>query len=208
MHIPATLAALRKDFAVSAQDCWTKGNGAYTGEISADMLADLGLPWVILGHSERRHILGENDEFTADKVVAALAKGISVIYCIGEKLEEREAGNTLSVCTRQMEALSAKLKPKDWAKIVVAYEPVWAIGTGKVATKEQAQEVHAALRAWFTSKVSADVAGAVRIIYGGSVNAANCKDLAGEPDIDGFLVGGASLKPEFIDIIRAAESSK
>ena len=204
VHIPQTLAALRKDFFVSAQDCWTKGNGAYTGEISADMLADLGLPWVILGHSERRHIIKESDEFTADKVVAALAKGLSVIYCIGEKLEEREGGNTLEVCTRQMDALAGKLKPEDWARIVVAYEPVWAIGTGKVASPEQAQEVHASVRNWFTTKVSADVASAVRIIYGGSVNGGNCNVLAGQADIDGFLVGGASLKAEFIDIIKSA----
>ncbi len=208
VHIPAVLASLRKDWAVSAQDCWTKGNGAYTGEISAPMLADLGLPWVILGHSERRHVIGEGDDFTADKVVAALGAGLSVMYCIGEKLEEREAGNTLAVCTRQMDALASKLGPQDWAKIVVAYEPVWAIGTGKVASKEQAQEVHASVRKWFDEKVGADAAAATRIIYGGSVTAANCGDLAAQPDIDGFLVGGASLKPEFADIVRSATASQ
>ena len=205
VHLPLTLEALRPDFGIAAQDCWTKGNGAYTGEVSADMLADMGLKWVILGHSERRHVIGESDEFTADKVVAALAKGLSVIYCIGEKLEERESGNTLDVCTRQMEALRTKIAPEDWAsKIVVAYEPVWAIGTGKVATPEQAQEVHLEVRKWMESKVGKEVADSVQIIYGGSVNAGNCKELAGQPDIDGFLVGGASLKPEFIDIIKSA----
>jgi len=204
VHIPLTLSSIRQDFAVAAQDCWTKGNGAFTGEISADMLVDLGLHWVILGHSERRHIIGEGDEFTADKVVYALNKGLSVIYCIGEKLEEREAGETVAVCKRQMDALASKLKPEDWARVVVAYEPVWAIGTGKVATPEQAQEVHAAVRGWFSNAVRADVSDQIRIIYGGSVNAANCKDLAGRGDIDGFLVGGASLKAEFIDIVKSA----
>ena len=204
VHIPQTLSSLRKDFAVSAQDCWTKGNGAYTGEISADMLADLGLPWVILGHSERRHVIKESDEFTADKVVAALAKGLSVIYCIGEKLEEREADETLAVCNRQLEALVGKLDAAHWAKVVIAYEPVWAIGTGKVASPAQAQEVHAAVRGWFKDSISPEVADAIRSIYGGSVNAGNSQELAGQEDIDGFLVGGASLKPEFIDIIKSA----
>lgn len=204
VHIPATFAALRKDFAVSAQNCWTKGNGAYTGEISADMLCDLGLKWVILGHSERRHIIGESDEMTADKVAYALSKGISVIYCIGELLEEREAGNTASVCERQMRALAEKISADDWKNIVVAYEPVWAIGTGKVATPEQAQEVHDNVRNWMSKSISTEIGQIVRIIYGGSVNAKNCVDLAEKPDIDGFLVGGASLKPEFIDIIKSA----
>lgn len=204
VHIAAVQDSLRKDFAISAQNCWVKGNGAYTGEVSADMLVDLGLPWVILGHSERRHIIGESDETTADKVAYALSKGLSVIYCIGEKLEEREAGNTTAVCERQMQALSAKISGDDWKKIVVAYEPVWAIGTGKVATPEQAQEVHESVRGWLAGNVSKEASESVRIIYGGSVNAKNCADLAGRPDIDGFLVGGASLKPEFIDIIKSA----
>ncbi|KAG7671688.1 hypothetical protein Ndes2526B_g07423 [Nannochloris sp. 'desiccata'] len=208
VHIYQTLAALRKDFSVSAQDCYTKGNGAYTGEISADMLVDLGLNWVILGHSERRHVIKESDELTADKVVAALGKGLSVIYCIGEKLEERESGDTVAVCTRQLKSLVGKVSPEDWKRIVVAYEPVWAIGTGKVASPAQAQEVHESVRSWFTTEVNADVATGIRIIYGGSVNAGNCNELAGQADIDGFLVGGASLKPEFIDIIKSATASK
>lgn len=171
------------------------------------MLVDVGLHWVILGHSERRHIIGESDEMTADKVAYAISKGLSVIYCIGEKLEERENDSTVDVCTRQMEALSSKLSPSDWSKIVVAYEPVWAIGTGKVATPEQAQQVHEAIRSWFATAVTQEVAAATRIIYGGSVNAANCKELAGQKDIDGFLVGGASLKAEFIDIVNSAAAS-
>jgi len=207
MHISQTLAALRKDFSVSAQDCYIKG-GAYTGEISADMLVDMGLNWVILGHSERRHVIKESDELTADKVVAALGKGLSVIYCIGEKLEERETGDTVAVCTRQLKALVGKVSPEDWNRIVVAYEPVWAIGTGKVASPAQAQEVHESVRSWFTTEVNGNVATGIRIIYGGSVNAGNCNELAGQADIDGFLVGGASLKPEFVDIIKSATASK
>ncbi|KAL4419856.1 hypothetical protein ABPG75_006954 [Micractinium tetrahymenae] len=206
VHIPQVLASLRKDFSVAAQNCWVKAGGAFTGELSAEMLADLGLPWVVLGHSERRHIIGESDEFIADKVAYALSKGLGVIYCIGEKLEEREAGNTLDVNARQMKALADKIQ--DWSKVVVAYEPVWAIGTGKVATPEQAQEVHDAVRKWLADNVSADAAATTRIIYGGSVTAKNCGDLATQPDIDGFLVGGASLKPEFVDIIKSATQSK
>ncbi|PRW33625.1 Triosephosphate cytosolic [Chlorella sorokiniana] len=205
VHIPAVQAALRKDFSVAAQNCWTGKGGAFTGELPAEMLKDLGLPWVILGHSERRHILKESDEMIADKVAYALSQGLGVIYCIGEKLEEREAGNTMAVNARQMKALADKIS--DWSKIVVAYEPVWAIGTGKVATPEQAQEVHDEVRKWLAANVSPKAAAATRIIYGGSVTAANCGDLATRPDIDGFLVGGASLKPEFVDIIKAAAKS-
>ena len=149
-------------------------------------------------------MIGESDALTADKVAYALSKGLKVIYCVGETLAEREAGSTMAVVERQMAAAAAKLTAAQWADVVVAYEPVWAIGTGKVATPEQAQAVHAGLRAWFSTAVSADVAAATRIIYGGSVTAANCVDLGGRPDIDGFLVGGASLKPEFADIVRAA----
>ncbi|EFN53775.1 triosephosphate isomerase cytoplasmic type [Chlorella variabilis] len=205
-HFPQVLSSLRKDFSVAAQNCWVKKGGAFTGELSAEMLKDLGLPWVVLGHSERRHIIGESDEFIADKVAYALGQGLGVIYCIGEKLEEREAGNTMAVNARQMQALADKIS--DWSKVVVAYEPVWAIGTGKVASPAQAQEVHDELRKWLSANVSPEVAEATRIIYGGSVTAANCGELAGCPDIDGFLVGGASLKPEFVDIIKAAEKSK
>ncbi|KAI7844483.1 hypothetical protein COHA_001942 [Chlorella ohadii] len=206
VHIPAVQAALRKDFSVSAQNCWQGKGGAFTGELSAEMLKDLGLPWVILGHSERRHILKESDEMIADKVAYALSQGLGVIYCIGEKLEERESGNTMAVNARQMKALADKIS--DWSQVVVAYEPVWAIGTGKVATPQQAQEVHDEVRKWLAANVSPEAAAATRIIYGGSVTAANCGDLATQPDIDGFLVGGASLKPEFVDIIKAAEKSQ
>jgi len=187
---------------VAAQNCYTAKSGAFTGEISPDMIKDLGADYVITGHSERRHVMGESDEFVADKTAFALSCGLSVIPCIGEKLEEREAGDTMNVCNRQMKAIAAKVQ--DWSKVVLAYEPVWAIGTGKTATPDQAQEVHQQLRAWLSENVSADVAAATRIIYGGSVKGSNAKELAAKPDIDGFLVGGASLKPEFVDIIKAS----
>nr|6NEE_A Chain A, TRIOSEPHOSPHATE ISOMERASE [synthetic construct]6NEE_B Chain B, TRIOSEPHOSPHATE ISOMERASE [synthetic construct] len=207
IYLPFARSKLKKpkEIQVAAQNCYTKPNGAFTGEISAEMLKDLGVPWVILGHSERRTIFGESDELIAEKVKYALDQGLKVIACIGETLEEREAGKTMEVVARQiLKAIADKIK--DWSNVVIAYEPVWAIGTGKVATPEQAQEVHAALRKWLKENVSPEVAESTRIIYGGSVNAANCKELAKQPDIDGFLVGGASLKaPEFVDIINARQ---
>lgn len=186
---------------VSAQNCYKVPKGAFTAEISPDMIKDLGIGWVILGHSERRNVFGESDELIAEKVAHALECGLQVIPCIGEKLEEREAGKTTDVVFRQMEAIKPKIN--DWSKVVIAYEPVWAIGTGKTASPQQAQEVHAQLRGWFKDNVSPAVAESVCIIYGGSVSAGNCKELAKEADIDGFLVGGASLKPDFVQIINA-----
>jgi len=194
---------LRSDFAVAAQNAWVKKGGAFTGETSAEQLVNLGIPWVILGHSERRALLNESNEFVGDKVAYALEQGLKVIPCVGETLEQREAGKTMDVITDQLKAIADKVK--HWENVVLAYEPVWAIGTGKVATPDQAQEVHADIRKWIAANVSEDVASTVRIIYGGSVNGGNANELAHQPDVDGFLVGGASLKPEFIDVIKAAE---
>lgn len=194
----STKMILPANFEIALQDCYTS-TGAYTGEIAADMIADAAIPWVITGHSERRTIFNESDELVADKTSYALSKGVSVIACIGEQLEEREAGDTMKVNERQISAIAAKVS--DWSNVVIAYEPVWAIGTGKVATPEQAQEVHAFLRSWIHDNVSKEVANSIRIIYGGSVKPGNAKDLASQPDIDGFLVGGASLKPDFVSII-------
>nr|P21820.1 RecName: Full=Triosephosphate isomerase, cytosolic; Short=TIM; Short=Triose-phosphate isomerase [Coptis japonica]AAB62730.1 triosephosphate isomerase [Coptis japonica] len=202
VFLPFVKNLLRADFHVAAQNCWVKKGGAFTGEVSAEMLVNLGIPWVILGHSERRALLNESNEFVGDKTAYALSQGLKVIACVGETLEQREAGSTISVVAAQTKAIAEKVS--DWTNIVVAYEPVWAIGTGKVASPAQAQEVHFELRKWIKENVGADVAGSVRIIYGGSVNGANSKELAGQPDIDGFLVGGASLKPEFVDIIKSA----
>lgn len=189
---------------VSGQNCYLKPSGAFTGENSLEMIKDMNCEWVILGHSERRNIFGESDKLVADKTKFALDNGLKVIACIGEKLEERQAGKTDEVVFRQMQAiLDEKLTPENWNNLVIAYEPVWAIGTGVTATPEQAQEVHENLRKWLTEKVSMDVANSLRIIYGGSVTAGNCRDLGARADIDGFLVGGASLKRDFIDIVNA-----
>ncbi|XP_020361160.2 triosephosphate isomerase A [Oncorhynchus kisutch] len=186
---------------VAAQNCYKVAKGAFTGEISPAMIKDCGVEWVILGHSERRHVFGESDELIGQKVAHALESDLGVIACIGEKLEEREAGTTEEVVYAQTQAIADNVK--DWSKVVLAYEPVWAIGTGKTASPEQAQEVHEKLREWIRANVSEAVADSVRIIYGGSVTGANCKELGSQNDVDGFLVGGASLKPEFVDIINA-----
>ncbi|KAJ1796742.1 hypothetical protein LPJ59_003564 [Coemansia sp. RSA 2399] len=205
VYIPLLAESLRKEWAVAGENCYIKSSGAYTGEISPEMLADVGAKWVILGHSERRNILKESDDFTAQKVVKALESGLKVVLCVGELLEERKAGTTQTVVNRQLAAVIKVAKESDWANIVIAYEPVWAIGTGEVATPDQAQEVHAAIRKYLETEVSAKVAEETRITYGGSVNANNCKETAQKPDVDGFLVGGASLKPEFLDIIKATQ---
>mmetsp|Transcript_9803 Transcript_9803/g.11097 ORF Transcript_9803/g.11097 Transcript_9803/m.11097 type:complete len:254 (+) Transcript_9803:39-800(+) len=191
-------------FAVSAQNCIVK-SGAFTGEVSLPVLKDLGLNWVILGHSERRQYYGETNDVVAAKVQASIAAGFTVIACVGETLKEREDGRTAAVVLTQLGTIAQKLRPADWEKVVIAYEPVWAIGTGKVASTEQAQEVHHILRQWIQNNVDTVVAQKVRILYGGSVTASNCNSLYQCPDINGFLVGGASLKPEFVKII---ESSK
>ncbi|KAB5520322.1 hypothetical protein DKX38_024641 [Salix brachista] len=201
VFLPLVESLLRPDFQVAAQNCWVRKGGAFTGEISAEMLVNLGIPCVILGHSERRSLLKESNEFVGDKVAYALSVGLKVIACIGETLQQRESGSTMAVVAAQTKAIADKVS--NWTDVVLAYEPVWAIGTGKVATPGQAQEVHLGLRKWLHDSVGAEVAATTRIIYGGSVNGANCRELAAQPDIDGFLVGGASLKPEFADIIRS-----
>jgi triosephosphate isomerase len=188
---------------ISAQNCYKADKGAFTGEIAPEMLKDIGIEWAILGHSERRHVFGETNELIGEKVKKALSVGLKIIPCIGEQLEERENGKTEEVVFEQMKFIADNVQPDQWDSVVVAYEPVWAIGTGKVATPEQAQDIHQKLRDWIKQNVSAAVADKVQILYGGSVNGKNCKDLASRPDIDGFLVGGASLKPEFSDIINS-----
>ncbi|XP_030523116.1 triosephosphate isomerase, chloroplastic [Rhodamnia argentea] len=192
---------------IASQNSWTGKGGAFTGEISVEQLKDIGCKWVILGHSERRHVIGEDDQFIGKKAAYALSEGLGVIACIGELLQEREAGKTFDVCFQQLKAYADAVP--SWDNIVIAYEPVWAIGTGKVATPQQAQEVHVACRDWLKKNVSAEVASKTRIIYGGSVNGGNCAELAKQEDIDGFLVGGASLKgPEFATIVNSVISKK
>ncbi|EGD77185.1 triosephosphate isomerase [Salpingoeca rosetta] len=195
---------LPASFATAAQNSYKVASGAFTGEISPAMIKDVGADWVILGHSERRHIFKEADELIGEKVQHALESGLKVIACVGELLEEREAGDTQKVVDRQMHAIAGHVS--DWSRVVIAYEPVWAIGTGKTASPEQAQEVHANIRAWLKTNVSEDVAAATRIIYGGSVKPANCVELSKKEDVDGFLVGGASLKPDFVDIINCTRA--
>ncbi|KAK4492052.1 hypothetical protein RD792_002843 [Penstemon davidsonii] len=206
VFLPVVKTLLRSDFSVAAQNCWARKGGAFTGEVSADMLINLGIPWVILGHSERRLLLNESNEFVGDKVSYALAQGLKVIACVGETLEQRESGSTMAVIAAQTKAIAERVS--NWSNIVLAYEPVWAIGTGKVATPSQAQEVHFDLRKWLHDNAGAEAAISTRIIYGGSVNGENCRELATQPDVDGFLVGGASLKPEFIDIIKSVTVKK
>ncbi|XP_065559187.1 triosephosphate isomerase-like isoform X3 [Artemia franciscana] len=174
-------------------------------ETSPAMIKDVGVEVAILGHSERRNVFGESDELIGAKAGHALKAGLKVILCIGEKLEERESGNTEEVVFRQLKAITDNIKPDQWQNVVIAYEPVWAIGTGKTASPAQAQEIHVKLRKWLNDNVSADVAQKTRIIYGGSVTADNCRELAREGDIDGFLVGGASLKPDFVQIVNARQ---
>jgi len=193
---------------VAAQDVSQYGRGAYTGNITADQLTDANIKWTLTGHSERRTLFGETDQDVALKTKVAVENGLNVMLCIGEQLEERESGKTGEVNARQLQAVVEELTEGQWGNVVIAYEPVWAIGTGKVATPEQAQDTHAEIRDWLAENVSPAVAGATRILYGGSVNGGNCADLITNRDIDGFLVGGASLKPEFKDIIEATNKDK
>lgn len=167
------------------------------------MIKDVGAPWVVLGHSERRALCGETNEVVGAKVKNALDDGLKVLACVGETLQEREGGVMFDILDGQMQAIADNVD--DWDAVVIAYEPVWAIGTGVVATPAQAQEVHAYLRNWMDTKVAHGVAEKTRILYGGSVNDANCEDLATLSDVDGFLVGGASLKAEsFLTICNSA----
>eukprot|EP00475_Leptophrys_vorax_P020672 TRINITY_DN2834_c0_g1_i1.p1 TRINITY_DN2834_c0_g1~~TRINITY_DN2834_c0_g1_i1.p1 ORF type:complete len:257 (-),score=80.34 TRINITY_DN2834_c0_g1_i1:112-882(-) len=208
IHLDFVASNIANGIQVAAQNSSLTGYGAFTGEISAEAIADFGLKWVILGHSERRTLYGESDVVVADKVVAALKSKLSVIACIGEKLEERKGEETFNVCFRQLAAIADKVSADDWGKIVVAYEPVWAIGTGLTATPAQAQEVHLAIRNWFKEKYGEAVSNSLRIIYGGSVKADNAAELFREPDVDGFLVGGASLKvADFSAIMNAAKEA-
>ncbi len=192
------------DIGLGAQNAHDKPSGAFTGEVAAAMLVDVGCRYVILGHSERRTLCGETDAVVNQKTKAALAAGLVPIVCVGETLEEREAGRTTDVVATQVRGSLAGLSPEHIEKLVVAYEPVWAIGTGKVATPAQAQEVHALIRRILGELATPAVANRVRIQYGGSVKPDNVADLAAQPDIDGALVGGASLKADdFLAIAKA-----
>ena len=189
---------------LSAQDVHWEPRGAFTGEVSAPMLAEVGCRHGIVGHSERRQLFGETDETVRKKTGALLAAGLRPIVCVGETLAEREAGKTLAVVDRQVRAGLAGLPAASLAAITVAYEPVWAIGTGRTATSAQAQEVHAAIRG-ILRELAGSVADGIRIQYGGSVKPENARDLMNQPDVDGALVGGASLKAaDFVAIVKGA----
>jgi len=188
---------------LGAQDVHWEAKGAFTGEVSTGMLKDVGCSAVLLGHSERRHIMGETHEMVNRKLKAALAAGLLPVVCVGELLEERNMGDTRAVIERQIAKGFEGLSPEDTAKTVIAYEPVWAIGTGKTATPRQAEEVHHYIRKLVSQRAGDAVAQGIRILYGGSVSPDNVKELMAEEDIDGALVGGASLKVDsFVKIVR------
>lgn len=191
---------------LSAQDCYWEAEGAFTGEISPKMLLDAGCSHVIIGHSERRQYFGETDETVNKKTKAAIAAGLTVLFCIGETLAERESGKTFDVLKRQIAGGLAAVPENDLSKVIVAYEPVWAIGTGKTASDDQAQEAHAFIRGEIKGLYSAAASDSMRILYGGSVKPENIVGLISRPDIDGALVGGASLKADsFAALVTAAQ---
>jgi len=206
---PTVFASLAKNIAgesisIGAQNCSDKASGAYTGEVSVAMLSEIGLSHVLVGHSERRAIFGETDDLIAAKVAAAIEGGLTAVLCVGETLDERESDKTLEVVLGQVKAVLDTLSTEQWTQLVIAYEPVWAIGTGKTATSEQAQAVHQAIRNCL-AEYSAAGADQMSLLYGGSVKAANAGELFAQQDIDGALVGGASLDAdEFIAICRQA----
>lgn len=206
-NLPALVEAVKgTDVHVGAQNLHFEDNGAFTGEISGVMLKDLGVEYVIIGHSERRAYFAETDEIVNKKVVAAFKHGLTPILCVGEKLEEREAGQTKDVCKVQTEAAFAGLSAEQAAQVVIAYEPIWAIGTGKSSTAEDAQDVIGYIRQLVSGLYGASVADAVRIQYGGSVKPNNIAEYMAQPDIDGALVGGASLEPaSYIQLVQGAK---
>jgi len=216
---PLHVGLVYKDFktaSVAPQNCNFKGCGAYTGEMAVDQMAAMGLKWCLIGHSERRGEFGlptpaESNKLLATKLEYILSQGLNCIFCIGEPLPIRELGikSVMEECQSQLEDILPILSSlEDNSRVVIAYEPVWAIGTGVTATPELAQETHAGIRSYLAEAVSAELAADIRIQYGGSANAENAPDLSAQPDIDGFLVGGASLKPEFAEIVAAIAEAK
>lgn len=205
IHLASIAAAIDTTrIGVAAENCADKESGAYTGEVSAAMVASTGARYVIIGHSERRAYYHETSPILMEKVKLALSNGLTPIFCVGEVMEEREAGKHFEVVARQVEEALFTLDQTDFAKLILAYEPVWAIGTGKTATADQAQEMHAHIRKSIAAKYGKEVADGCSILYGGSCNAANAKELFSRPDVDGGLIGGASLSVDkFLPIIEA-----
>jgi triosephosphate isomerase len=206
IYIPLAIQKLngKENVFVAAQNCHQKTNGAFTGEISASMLTSIGVQYIILGHSERREYFAESDQLLAEKTEAVLAIGSTPIFCCGEPLEIREAGTQNSFVEAQLKNALFQLSADQIVKVVIAYEPIWAIGTGKTASSEQAQEIHAYIRSVFAAHYGQPIADQISILYGGSVKATNAKEIFSQPDVDGGLVGGASLiATEFAAIINA-----
>ena len=205
IHLASIAAAIDTTrIGVAAENCADKESGAYTGEVSAAMVASTGARYVIIGHSERRAYYHETSPILMEKVKLALSNGLTPIFCVGEVLEEREAGKHFEVVARQVEEALFTLDQTDFAQLILAYEPVWAIGTGKTATADQAQEMHAHIRKSIAAKYGKEVANGCSILYGGSCNAANAKELFSRADVDGGLIGGASLSVDkFLPIIEA-----
>jgi len=206
VYLQAVVKTLsRTHIAVGAQDIYYERQGAFTGEISASMLKDIGCTYVLCGHSERRHVIGESDELVNKKVAAAISGGLLPILCVGELLEEHKAGQTSEVVSRQIKSGLAGLSAEKFSAVTIAYEPVWAIGTGLTARPQQAQEAHALIRKLIAEMYDSRLAEEVRILYGGSVKPDNTAELMRERDVDGLLVGGASLNADdFVAIIKAA----
>ncbi len=209
VSLPFVVKSFRDSFfKTGAQNVYTEDNGAFTGEISTSMLKELTCEYVILGHSERREYFNESDKFIANKVVKSLKESIRPILCVGEKLEERKENKQRSVVEKQLKAVLNQVDEKHAEDFVVAYEPVWAIGTGETASPEQAQEMHAFIRSFISDNWSTEAADKVRILYGGSMKPANAEDLLSQPDVDGGLIGGASLKADsFSEIMTIAEQT-
>lgn len=205
IHLEA-IQQMTEDFPnihVSAQDCSAHESGAFTGEIAASMIASVGAQYAILGHSERRMYHSEDGELLSKKIRQAFSAGLRPIYCVGEQLQERYDKRQEEVVKSQLEEVLGDLTEEEMNRVVVAYEPVWAIGTGETATAEQAQEIHAFIRSWLTSKFNSDIAESVTILYGGSCKPANAEELFSQPDVDGGLIGGASLNPDdFVKLIE------
>jgi triosephosphate isomerase len=206
VYLGAVVKALSSsNIGIGAQNVYFEKNGAFTGEISCAMLKGIGCTYVIIGHSERRHVIGETDELINKKIAAAINGGLLPIFCVGELLEERKANKTEAVVKRQIEKGLAGIDAEKMAAVTIAYEPVWAIGTGITATNEQAQEAHLFIRQLLAKMYDGQLAQQIRIQYGGSVKPSNAKELMSQPDIDGLLVGGASLKAEdFVAIVEAS----
>lgn len=204
-HLSTCVAAVdTKKIHVAAQNCSQFEKGAYTGEVAANMIKDLGVEYTIIGHSERRQYFGDTDEVISVKLDQCYKNGLSPILCCGEKLEDREAGKHFEIIEAQLRNGLKNVSAENFKNTIVAYEPVWAIGTGKTATPDQAEEIHAFIRGLLAKMYTKEIADETTILYGGSVNAGNAANLFAQPDIDGGLVGGASLKaPDFISIIKA-----